>query len=209
MVGVEPLLLSDAGLLRPHWCVGSRWCCSVSIRRIASRAMGLPRRAECLSGCRGPHLLPKHSPGRCDSGAAVVSAASECGLAVRRSRRYDADERAGVGSVICVVGGSGGVGATDAGAGLAFVAARYAADHADRCRSALRWARPADGCGTNTGLAVARLATARGHLGDLTGQLPSVEDVDLLSMARGESTPGWELQAEQTEGGVAVGDAQP
>ena len=42
-----------------------------------------------------------------------------------------------------------------------------------------------------------RLATARGHLGDLTEQLPSVEGVDLLSMARGESTPGWELQAEQ------------
>jgi secretion/DNA translocation related CpaE-like protein len=42
-----------------------------------------------------------------------------------------------------------------------------------------------------------RLATARGHLGDLTGQLPSVEGVDVLSMARGEAPPGWELQAEQ------------
>jgi secretion/DNA translocation related CpaE-like protein len=42
-----------------------------------------------------------------------------------------------------------------------------------------------------------RLATARGHLGDLTGQLPAVEGVDLLSMSRGESTPGWELQPEQ------------
>ena len=42
-----------------------------------------------------------------------------------------------------------------------------------------------------------RLASARGHLGDLTGQLPTVEGVDLLSMARGDSTPSWELQAEQ------------
>ena len=37
----------------------------------------------------------------------------------------------------------------------------------------------------------------RGHLGELTGQVPAVEGVDLLSMARGESTPGWELRAEQ------------
>ena len=43
----------------------------------------------------------------------------------------------------------------------------------------------------------ARLATARGHLGDLTGRLPNVEGVDLLSMARGEAPPGWDLQAEQ------------
>ena len=42
-----------------------------------------------------------------------------------------------------------------------------------------------------------RLATARGRLGDLTGQLPTVEGVDLLSMARGDSTPSWELRAEQ------------
>jgi len=42
-----------------------------------------------------------------------------------------------------------------------------------------------------------RLATARGHLGNLTGQLPSVDDVDLLSMARGEAPAGWELRAEQ------------
>jgi len=42
-----------------------------------------------------------------------------------------------------------------------------------------------------------RLATARGHLGDLTGQLPSIDGIDLLSMARGESPPGWELTAEQ------------
>jgi hypothetical protein len=42
-----------------------------------------------------------------------------------------------------------------------------------------------------------RLTTARGHLGDLTGQLPSVDGVDVLSMARGESSPGWAPHAEQ------------
>ena len=35
-----------------------------------------------------------------------------------------------------------------------------------------------------------RLATARGHLGDLSGQLPQVDGVDILSMARGESDVG-------------------
>ncbi|HET9779781.1 MAG TPA: septum site-determining protein Ssd, partial [Propionibacteriaceae bacterium] len=44
-----------------------------------------------------------------------------------------------------------------------------------------------------------RLAAARGHLGDLTGQLPTVEGVDLLSMARDDSTPSWELQTEQLQ----------
>jgi secretion/DNA translocation related CpaE-like protein len=99
--------------------------------------------------------------------------------------------------VICVVGGSGGVGATTLAAGLAFVAARTQ-------RTLLIDADPRSGgldllMGAERipGWRWPRLASARGHLGDLTGQLPSVEDVDLLSMARDESLPGCELRAEQ------------
>jgi secretion/DNA translocation related CpaE-like protein len=95
------------------------------------------------------------------------------------------------------MGGSGGVGATTLAAGLAFVAARTQ-------RTLLIDADPRSGgldllMGAERipGWRWPRLASARGHLGDLTGQLPSVEDVDLLSMAREESLPGCELRAEQ------------
>jgi secretion/DNA translocation related CpaE-like protein len=96
------------------------------------------------------------------------------------------------------VGGSGGVGASTLAAGLAFVAARASQ------RTMLIDADPRSGgldlllgAERTAGWRWPRLATARGHLGDLTGQLPTVEGVDLLSMARGESAPGWELQSEQ------------
>jgi Mrp family chromosome partitioning ATPase len=89
------------------------------------------------------------------------------------------------------MGGSGGVGATTLAAGLAFVAARTQ-------RTMLIDADPRSGgldlllgAERTPGWRWPRLATARGHLGDLTGQLPSIDGIDLLSMARGESPPGW------------------
>ena len=104
----------------------------------------------------------------------------------------------GRGSLICVVGGSGGVGASTLASGLAFVAARAPQRtmliDADARSGGLDLLLGAE---RTAGWRWPRLATARGHLGQLTGQLPAVEGVDLLSMARGESTPGWELQAEQ------------
>jgi hypothetical protein len=41
-----------------------------------------------------------------------------------------------------------------------------------------------------------RLARASGHLGDLGGQLPTVDGIDVLAMARTGHPPGWELTAE-------------
>ena len=102
------------------------------------------------------------------------------------------------GSLVCVVGGSGGVGASTLAAGLAFVAARASQRtmliDADTRSGGLDLLLGAE---RTPGWRWPRLASARGHLGDLTGQLAAVEGVDLLSMARGESTQGWELQAEQ------------
>jgi secretion/DNA translocation related CpaE-like protein len=104
----------------------------------------------------------------------------------------------GTGNLVCVVGGSGGVGASTLASGLAFVAARTSQRtmliDADQRSGGLDLLLGAERTG---GWRWPRLAMARGHLGDLTGQLPAVEGVDLLSMARGDSTPSWELQAEQ------------
>ena len=91
----------------------------------------------------------------------------------------------------------GGVGASTLAAGLAFVAARASRRtmliDADSRSGGLDLLLGAE---RTEGWRWPRLATARGHLGDLTG-LPTVEGVDLLSMARGEPTPGWVPQAEQ------------
>jgi secretion/DNA translocation related CpaE-like protein len=81
--------------------------------------------------------------------------------------------------------------------GLAFVAARTK-------RTMLIDADPASGgldlllgAERMPGWRWPRLATACGHLGDLTSQLPSVDGIDLLSMGRSESPAGWAPQAEQ------------
>ena len=92
----------------------------------------------------------------------------------------------GSGQTVCVTGGSGGVGTSTLAAGLAFRAARSGR------RSVLVDLDPTGGgldllVGAERldGWRWPRLASARGHLGDLRDQLPSVDGVDLLSMGRG------------------------
>jgi len=100
-------------------------------------------------------------------------------------------QAAGGGELLCVVGGSGGVGASTCAAGLAWVGARTGvptmlldADPYGGGLDLLVGAERVDGWRWP------RLATARGHLGDLSGQLPQVDGVDILSMARGGADIG-------------------
>jgi hypothetical protein len=90
VVGVEPLLLSDASLVRPHWSSAAMVLLGIEqADRVA--AMGLPRRA-------GVYLVAEDRTA--PQGTALVSATGrgtrrapvECELAVRCSRRRDADE---------------------------------------------------------------------------------------------------------------------
>ena len=199
VVGVEPLVLADVGLLRQHW--SSAPMVLLGIDQAAHiAAMNLPRRAEVYL------VTGERSPGEAEPlptinwslqlGAAVAplpASASWLSDALADASRTSRS----TGSLICVVGGSGGVGATTLAGGLAFVAARTQ-------RTMLIDADPRSGgldllMGAERvpGWRWPRLATARGYLGNLTGQLPSVDDVDLLSMARGEAPAGWELRAEQ------------
>jgi secretion/DNA translocation related CpaE-like protein len=196
VVGVEPLLLSDASLLRPHWSSAAMVLLGIEqADRIA--AMGMPRRA-------GVYLIAEDSaasraqPWSLRLGAAVVPLPSSASWLSDALADLMGTNR-GNGRVICVLGASGGVGASTLAAGLAFVAARTT-------RTMLIDADPRSGgldlllgAERAPGWRWPRLATARGHLGNLTGQLPCVENVDLLSMARDASPPGWKLQAEQVE----------
>ncbi len=193
VVGVEPLVLSDPTLVRRHW--SSAAMVVIGLAQAARiLALGLPRRAEVylVSHERDTAQAQQVSM---ELGAAVVP------LPASASWLSDAIAEAGgtgrgTGRLICVAGGSGGVGASTLAAGLAFVAARSQ-------RTMLIDADPRSGgidlllgAERTPGWRWPRLANARGHLGDLTGQLPAIDGVDVLSTARGEP-PGWQLQPEQ------------
>ena len=159
--------------------------------------MGMPRRAEAylIAGEKGSASQAHQWSVRL--GAAVISLPASAGWLSEALADIGGTGQ-GTGSLICVLGGSGGVGASTLAAGLAFAAAR--ASHRTMLIDAVERSGGLDlllGAERTAGWRWPRLATARGHLGDLTGQLPSVEGVDVLSMARGEAPPGWELQAEQ------------
>jgi secretion/DNA translocation related CpaE-like protein len=196
VVGVEPLVVSDPSQVRPHWASASMLLLGIDqADRVA--AMGLPHRAEVylVAGGKSSGALAQQLSVRL--GAAVI--ALPANVAWLSEALADVAGTGPVtGSLICVVGSSGGVGASTLAAGLAFVAARASRRtlliDADSRSGGLDLLLGAE---RTAGWRWPRLATARGHLGDLTGQLPTVEGVDLLSMARGESTPGWEPRAEQ------------
>lgn len=194
VVGVEPHVLGDAGLMRQHWASASMVLVGIEQANDIA-AMGLPRRTEVyLVTAEGT----SHQAQQCSMqlGAAVVTLPGSAGwLSDALANLGRAGH--GTGVLVCVLGGSGGVGASTLAAGLAFAAART---H----RTMLIDADPLSGgldlllgAERTPGWRWPRLATARGHLGDLTGQLPSVDGIDVLSMARGESSPGWAPHAEQ------------
>jgi secretion/DNA translocation related CpaE-like protein len=196
VVGVEPLVLSDPGHLRPHWASASMLLLGFDqADRVA--AMGLPRRAEVYLVAGEKASAAQAQQWSIRLGAALVPLPASAGWLSEALADVSGTGRV-TGGLVCVVGGSGGVGASTLAAGLAFVAARASQRtmliDADTRSGGLDLLLGAE---RTAGWRWPRLATARGHLGDLTGQLPAVEGVDLLSMARVESTPGWELQAEQ------------
>src|SRR5215217_3165664 len=95
------------------------------------------------------------------------------------------------GRLIALVGGTGGVGCSTLAAGLAIVAARTGR------RTLLLDCDPLGG-GIDLLIGAERVegwrwpqfATVTGEIGDLWGQLPQVDDLDLLSMARSSTMRG-------------------
>jgi secretion/DNA translocation related CpaE-like protein len=194
VVGIEPVVLGDVGLLRQHWASALTVLLDVD-QAAKAQNLGLPRRTEVylVSDDKSSQQAQQLSM---QFGAAVVPLPSSASWLSDALSNLTLRGR-GVGRLICVVGGSGGVGVSTLAAGLAFVAARTQ-------RTMLIDADPLSGgldlllgAERTPGWRWPRLATARGHLGELTGQLPSVDGIDLLSMARGESPAGWTLHPEQ------------
>jgi secretion/DNA translocation related CpaE-like protein len=194
VVGIEPLVLGDVGLLGQHWASASVVLLSVD-HAAGVGAMGLPHRTQVYL-ITEEHNSHQAQPWSMQVGAAVVTLPSSASWLSDALANVGAVGR-GSGRLVSVVGGSGGVGASTLAAGLAFVAARTE-------RTMLIDTDPLSGgldlllgAERTPGWRWPRLATARGHLGDLTGQLPTVDGIDLLSMDRGESPRGWMPHAEQ------------
>lgn len=190
---LRPEVLVEEGRLRAAW--GSSSLVLVGLDQAAAvAALVLPRRTEVYlvigdqdqaEACRwsarvGAAVLTL--PGDADGLAAAVAGANGSG--------------AGGGQVVCLVGGSGGAGASTCSAGLAVTAAREGRDvvlvDADERGGGLDLLLGAE---LVEGWRWPRLAGARGLLGDLRGQLPEVEGVQLLAVSREAQQPA--LPAEQ------------
>lgn len=185
---VEPSVVSTVAALRPHW--SSADVVVVGVDTAAGvAAAALPRRPEVFvvgAGADHERLCAWSGP----LGATVMVLPESAGWLT--ASLADTRQQRGRGRLVAVLGGSGGVGASTWAAGLAVTAARQ------QLRTALVDADPLGGgldllmgAERSGGWRWPRLAGARGHLGDLSGQLPSVAGVDLLSVGRDEGAdPG-------------------
>lgn len=183
-VGIEPQVASDPGALRPLWSGAPAVLVGVD-QAAQVAAMALPRRTDVYvlgleRNREDVHLWSM------PLGAAVLTLPDGASWLATALAEVG-ESRAATGRLVCVIGGSGGVGTSTCAAGLAFVAARLGRQ--TLLVDADPWGGGIDllvGAERVEGWRWPRLASARGHLGDLSGQLPQLEGVDILSMARGD-----------------------
>jgi secretion/DNA translocation related CpaE-like protein len=190
--GLEAEVTSDLGALRSRWPAASMLLIGVD-QAGGVADLKLERRAEV-------YLLAENAAAAeayqwsMPLGAAVVvlpdNARWLSGAIAELTRQPTVS-----GPMICVTGGSGGVGASTVAAALAMVAARQGVRSVlvdtDRRGGGLDLLVGAERV---DGWRWPRLARARGHLGELAERLPCVDGVDVLSMGRGEDA---ELGVEQ------------
>jgi secretion/DNA translocation related CpaE-like protein len=179
---LNPEMVADVGALRPVWSLASMVLVGVDQASDVSR-LALPRRTEVyVIGDEARHAQARRWS--VELGAAVLvlpgdAALLESAMADRAGRRETGNR------LLALVGGAGGAGASTAAAGLCFAAALSGR------RSLLLDCDPFGGgidllVGAERidGWRWPRLAAARGHLGDLRGQLPVADGVDVLAMGR-------------------------
>lgn len=181
-VGLEPQVASDPGAVRALW----REATVVTVgsdRAERLVGLGLPRRPDVFvvgDDADSDDLCRWSVP----LGAAVAPLPSaEAWFAAALADAVGS--RAGDGRLVAVVGASGGVGASTCAAALAVAGA-------DRGQRTMLldgdpWGGGLDlllGAEHTVGWRWPRLGSATGHLGDLTGQLPHVDGVDLLAAGR-------------------------
>jgi secretion/DNA translocation related CpaE-like protein len=188
VAGIEPEVVSDISALRAEWSAASMIVVGVDLAPSIA-GLALPRRTEIyLAG--GQTSRDELSRWSVQLGAAVVTlpegAAWLASAMAERGSRPPHSAR-----LLALVGGAGGVGCSTVAAGLSFVAVRLG------YRTVLLDCDPLGG-GIDLLVGAERvegwrwpqLATATGEIGDLWGQLPQVDDLDVLSMARSASSGG-------------------
>lgn len=187
-LGVEPTVVGEPAQVRTVWAsaalilVGSDAAAAVAALRLP------PRRGLLLVGRdEAPAEACTYSA---ELGAAVLTlpAGAEALAAAVAGRE---GRQPGSGRLVAVTGGSGGVGSSTWAGALAVVGARSGAPTAlvdlDERGGGLDLLLGAEQV---EGWRWPRLAGARGFLGDLRGQLPHTEGVDVLSTARPSANAG-------------------
>jgi secretion/DNA translocation related CpaE-like protein len=187
---VEPVMLTELSRLRPLWISAALVLVGGDqADRVADLA--LPPRPQT-------YLVETGADGDLSAcsvrlGAAVVGLPAGAPWLVKALVEATRP-RGSTARVLAVVGGSGGSGASTLAAALAFVGARTGQSalllDADPLGGGLDLLVGAERVG---GWRWPRLAQARGHLGNLSGQLPRIDDVSLVSMPRGavpQQAPG-------------------
>lgn len=180
--GVEPEVMADVTGLRQVWSGSALVLIGVDqASRVA--AMVLPQRGGVIAVGLDEHRSELHE-WSVPLGASVVvlpSGSESLSAAVADA----SGQRSGRGRLLALVGGSGGVGVSTSCAALALEASRRG------LRTLLvdadPWGGGLDlllGLEREDGWRWPRLAGARGYLGDLSGQLPALEAVDVLSTSR-------------------------
>lgn len=185
-VAVEPMVVAKAAEARLLW--SSAAMVVVGVDQAPQLAgMSLERRPEVyvVGGAADREALCAWSG---PLGAAVVVLPTAAGWLTTSMADATRQQR-GTGRLVAVLGGCGGVGASTLAAGVAIVGAQLGR------RTALVDGDPLGGgldlllgAERSAGWRWPRLTGARGHLGDLSGQLPYVDGVDLLSTGRGEDS---------------------
>jgi len=191
---VEPEVVADPALLSTAWARAPLVLVGVDLAAEVAALVLPSRRGVFLVGL--DQGLTDVCAWSVPLGAAVLALPSGAD-ALAAAVAEVGGRRARTGRLVAVVGGSGGVGGSTCAAGLAVVGARLGRRTAlvdvDERGGGLDLLIGAEGA---DGWRWPRFAGARGFLGDLHGQLPHSDGVDVLSMAR-EAPAGAPVGAEQ------------
>lgn len=185
--GLAPEVVSEAGRLRSAWSPAALVVVGADLAEDVA-ALALPRRASVYVVASG-EASAELCGWSAQLGAAVAILPAAAGW-LSAAMSDTAGQPAVNGTLIAVQGAAGGVGASTVATGLAVVGARLG-------RRVLLVDIDPDSGGLDLLLGAERvpgwrwprLAEARGQLGDLSGHLPCVDGVDLLSTDRDHDAP--------------------
>ena len=182
IAGVEPRVVPDASALRDEWSVASIVVVGIDwAQRVAGLALG--RRTDTY--LVGTHQFQDElSRWSVQLGAAVVRLPEGAtwltnAIAERGSRPH------GGARLLAMVGGAGGVGCSTLAAGFSFVAVRLG--YRTLLLDCDQWGGGIDllvGAERVEGWRWPQFAAVSGDIGELDGQLPQVDGLNILSMAR-------------------------